>query len=126
MISNEKPNYSDRMRCYVVGIPRIEKMNGHGSLKISTIISPDPETALRSYLTRETPERAGEIIEYLMQRNATLSEFAIHAPSHDICFRGRYSAEQLREQNARISKTLALICDRDIEEVRETVARLLQ
>jgi hypothetical protein len=119
------PHYSDKMRCFVVGIPRISTMNGHGRIGISTAIAPDPETALRTYLSRESPLHAQEIIEYLVQRNATLSEFAIHAPSHDIANRGSYTPDQLARQNLEISEGLALVCDKDPEEVLGAINRLL-
>jgi hypothetical protein len=116
-------NYADKS--YVIVIPRIPSLNGHGSLKINRVVASDPETAVRDYIRREDPLYADEILAALGQRNATLSAFAFRAPSHDIP-RPNYTQKDLAEQNRSIAEGLAQVCDRDFDEVHGRINSLLR
>lgn len=118
-------DYSNEMLCYVVGVPWISTLNGKGHLRISRVIAPDNETAVRNYLVREAPDHIDDVISFLQQRNATIGEFAIRAPSHDICNYGRYNPQQLAEQNQRIAEDLSLLCNKEYDEVLATVCKVL-
>jgi len=117
-------DYSQKMLCYVVGIPRIPELNSHGNLAISTVIAPDPKTALRTYLSREAPLQAKTILGYLQEKDPSLSAFAFRAPSRDT-IKKSYTPAKLAEQNKHIAKSLATICERDPEEVLEAINELL-